>query len=146
MFVQLKTLIVLGAIAVSSVVPSAAIAQVYLNAEQFEQIDLEYIPDAFDYELNEQSGDSFDRNRFYGPVQTMFGLPSFLEIGIARDAEDIHKFYRELLDLQATSGPYIRTLDLPNPFDTSLRVSPTATGPALPLPGSEFLFEVAPLR
>ncbi|MDY6781845.1 MAG: hypothetical protein SW833_04705 [Cyanobacteriota bacterium] len=146
MFVRLKTVIALGAIAVSSVVPSAAIAQVYVNAEQFELIDLENIPDAFNYELSEQSGDSFDRNRFYGPVQTLFGLPSFMEIAIARDAEDIDKFYRELLELQVNSGPYLRTLDLPNPFDSSLRVSPTATGPAVPLPGSEFLFEVAPLR
>jgi hypothetical protein len=142
----LKNLIALFAIAVSSVVPSAAIAQTYLNSEDFELIELEYIPDAFDYELNEQSGDSFDRNRFYSPMQTLFGLPSFLELAIARDAEDVHKFYRELLDLQATSGPVLRTVDLVNPFSSSIRTSPAYLGPRSPVRGSEFLFEVEPLR
>lgn len=146
MLMKLQNLIALCAIAIPSVLPSAAIAQTYLNSEDFELIELESIPDAFDYELNEQSGDSFDRSRIYGFVQTMFGLPSFLEIGIARDAEDIDKFYRELFYLQVSSGPILRTVDLVNPFNTSLRTNPNLVGPALPARGSEFLFEVEPIR
>ncbi|ARV58253.1 hypothetical protein BZZ01_06050 [Nostocales cyanobacterium HT-58-2] len=49
---------------------------------------------------------------------------SFPENQIARDAELVHTLYRDALNQQATSDPYIRTPDLPNPYNSSLLVSP----------------------
>ncbi|MBD2576951.1 hypothetical protein [Oscillatoria sp. FACHB-1406] len=141
-----KNLVALLAIAIPSVFSSAAIAQTYINPEQFELIDFESIPDAFDYSITSHSGDSFNRSRLYSPVQTMFGMPYFLDNAIARDAEDAHKLYRELYYLQTMSGPVIRTVDIANPFNTSLRLNPSFAGPQAPVRGSEFLFEVAPPR
>lgn len=146
MLMPFKKVVSLLAIAISSVFPCAAIAQTYINLDQFELIDLESIPDAFDYALTSHSGDSFNRSRLYSPAQTMFGLPYFLDNAIARDAEDSHKLYRELFYLQTMSGPIIRTVDLVNPFNTSLRVNPSFAGPQAPVRGSEFLFDVEPLR
>lgn len=149
---MLKPIRSLGAIAtiatVSSVGVGSAIAQIYVTpyATPFELVAPQYIPDVFDDDLSGWSGDAFDRNRLYSPVQSWLGLPSFPEIGIARDAKNINELYETLMREQVASGPILRTPDLPNPFDESLLTSPAYLGTAPALPGSEFIFEVEPLR
>jgi hypothetical protein len=45
---------------------------------------------------------------------------NFPEIEVTKDAQAVHNFYVEALRLQNTSGPVLRTRDLPNPYNGSL--------------------------
>ncbi|AFY50251.1 hypothetical protein Nos7524_4499 [Nostoc sp. PCC 7524] len=64
---------------------------------------------------------------------------SFPENEIARDAELVNTLYRDVLTQQAMNDPYIRTPDLPNPYNTSLLMSPRMNANKLQL-GTEFRF------
>ena len=64
---------------------------------------------------------------------------SFPENEIARDAELINTVYRDVLTQQVGNDPYLRTPDLPNPYDTSLLMSPRLNANKLKI-GTEFRF------
>jgi hypothetical protein len=110
----------------------------------------------------ETPGDVFERAffkndaNFYGnqtfkrQLDWMFGpgsvfKNSFPENEIARDAELINTVYRDALYQQTNNDPYIRTPDLPNPYNTSLLMSPHLNINKLQT-GTEFRFETVPLR
>ncbi|MDB9375401.1 hypothetical protein [Nodularia sphaerocarpa] len=65
---------------------------------------------------------------------------SFPENEIARDAELVNTLYRDVLQQQVGNDPYLRTPDLPNPYDTSLLMSPRYNSQKLRA-GTEFRFE-----
>lgn len=52
---------------------------------------------------------------------------SFLESEILRDAKLVDIIYQDALEQQASSDPIIRTSDLPNPYETSILLSPRVT-------------------
>ena len=62
-------------------------------------------------------------NRLVGGSGSLFHN-SFPENEIARDAELVNVVYRDVLNQQVGNDPYIRTPDLPNPYNTSLMMSP----------------------
>ena len=68
---------------------------------------------------------------------------SFPESEIARDAQLVNKVYQDLLQQQVGSDPYIRTPDLPNPYNSSLLLSPKFRNTELKT-GTEFRFEEIP--
>ncbi|MDZ7959676.1 MAG: hypothetical protein RMY34_17635 [Aulosira sp. DedQUE10] len=68
---------------------------------------------------------------------------SFPDNEIARDGELINSVYRDILTQQANNDPYLRTPDLPNPYGTSLLMSPRANAEQLKV-GTEFRFETSP--
>ncbi|MEH1798039.1 hypothetical protein [Nostoc sp.] len=70
---------------------------------------------------------------------------SFPENEIARDAELVNTLYHDVLTQQVGNDPYIRTPDLPNPYDTSLIMSPRLNSNKLKV-GTEFRFETLPSR
>ncbi len=70
---------------------------------------------------------------------------SFPESEIARDAELVNLVYRDVLNQQVGNDPYIRTPDLPNPYNTSLMMSPRLNSNKLKT-GTEFRFETVPPR
>ncbi len=70
---------------------------------------------------------------------------SFPENEIARDAELVNTLYHDVLTQQVGNDPYIRTPDLPNPYDTSLMMSPRLNSNKLKV-GTEFRFETLPSR
>jgi hypothetical protein len=70
---------------------------------------------------------------------------SFPESEIARDAELVNVVYRDVLNQQVGNDPYIRTPDLPNPYNTSLMMSPRLNSNMLKT-GTEFRFETVPPR
>jgi hypothetical protein len=70
---------------------------------------------------------------------------SFPESEIARDAELVNVVYRDVLNQQVGNDPYIRTPDLPNPYNTSLMMSPRLNSNKLKT-GTEFRFETVPPR
>ena len=104
------------------------------------------------------SGDFFENRSLESQVGYIFGpgpinRSSYLENEITRQAYLMNLLYRDLLENQVSSDPVIRTPDLANPFQTSLRLNPSyralPTGffqPTPPLPGTEFLFDRLPLE
>lgn len=58
----------------------------------------------------------------------IFGFPDFPENAIIKDSKDIHRLYVNLLEQQTSQAPYLRTADLPNPFNTSVQTLPTSQG------------------
>ncbi|MEH2081205.1 MAG: hypothetical protein V7K89_14735 [Nostoc sp.] len=97
---------------------------------------------------------SHDRN-FYENGSLKRQLDSFLGFGssfggsfpeneIARDAELVNTLYHDALIQQVGNDPYIRTPDLPNPYDTSLMMSPRYSNKLKV--GTEFRFETLPSR
>lgn len=70
---------------------------------------------------------------------------SFPENEIQRDAELLNIVYQDVLKQQTTSDPYIRTPDLPSPYNTSLLASPSLKTTQLQQ-GTEFRFDTLPQR
>jgi hypothetical protein len=70
---------------------------------------------------------------------------SFPENEIAHDAQLLNTLYHDVLTQQVGNDPYIRTPDLPNPYDTSLLMSPRLNSSKLKV-GTEFRFETLPSR
>ncbi|MEH2249900.1 hypothetical protein [Nostoc sp.] len=70
---------------------------------------------------------------------------SFPENEIAHDAELVNTLYHDVLTQQVGNDPYLRTPDLPNPYDTSLMMSPRLNSNKLKV-GTEFRFETLPPR
>jgi hypothetical protein len=68
---------------------------------------------------------------------------SFTDNEIARDGELLNTLYRDVLAQQATNDPYLRTPDLPNPYNSSLLMSPRYSADRLKV-GTEFHFETVP--
>ncbi|MEH2192610.1 MAG: hypothetical protein V7K98_08205 [Nostoc sp.] len=70
---------------------------------------------------------------------------SFPENEIAHDAELVNTLYHDVMTQQVGNDPYIRTPDLPNPYNTSLIMSPRLNNNKLKV-GTEFRFETLPSR
>lgn len=81
-------------------------------------------------------------------VDLIFGVGSlrrnsFLESEILRDAKLIDSVYQDALEQQVSSDPIIRTPDLPNPYETSILLSPRVNVNNQ-VQESEFIFETEP--
>jgi hypothetical protein len=133
----------------SSVWANGAMAQT--DPLGFEPIPVETVSDAFERAFFAESGD-FYLNRTL-PRQAAYiigpGLPgraAFPDLEIERDAERINRLYRDVLDQQVSSDPVIRTPDLPNPFNSSVRLLSESPRFGNRVEGSEFILETAPPR
>lgn len=91
----------------------------------------------------------FFRNRSpQRQIDAIFGVGSllrnsFTENEIRRDAELVDIFYRDLLNQQVSSDPIIRTPDLPNPYGSSILLSPNFNVNN-PVQETEVIFESQP--
>ena len=70
---------------------------------------------------------------------------SFPENEIERDAKLVNILYRDMLEQLTTNDPYIRTPDLPSPYNSSLLGSPRMRASQLQV-GTEFRFDSVPSR
>ncbi|MDF5711921.1 MAG: hypothetical protein PUP90_30660 [Nostoc sp. S4] len=93
----------------------------------------------FQHDRNFYENGSLKRqlDSFFGSGSSFGG--SFPENEIAHDAELVNTLYHDVLTQQAGNDPYIRTPDLPNPYDTSLMMSPRLNANKLKV-GTEFKF------
>ncbi|MDJ0618327.1 MAG: hypothetical protein QNJ63_16535 [Calothrix sp. MO_192.B10] len=89
----------------------------------------------------------YRNNTFKRELDWMFGVGllknSFPENEIARDAELVNIVYRDVLQQQVGNDPYIRTRDLPNPYGSSVMMSPRMNSEKLQV-GTEFRFDNSP--
>ncbi len=65
---------------------------------------------------------------------------AFTDNEIAQDAELVNTLYHDALAQQSTNDPYLRTPDLPNPYDSSLLMTPRYNGNNLRV-GTEYRFK-----
>jgi hypothetical protein len=89
----------------------------------------------------------YENNTPKRQIQQFLGIGSgirnsFPENEIARDAELINTLYRDVLTQQVGNDPYLRSPDLPNPYNSSLLASPRSNTSKLQV-GTEFRFETA---
>lgn len=128
----------------STVLAWPAMAQT--DSTSFEPIRLETIPEAFNRAFFRESNDYYYSRTIPSQIQYMFGpgVPgraTFPDLLIERDAERINRLYNDVLEQQVSSDPVLRTPDLPNPFDTSIRLAPVSNRFGGRLEGSEFYLD-----
>jgi hypothetical protein len=108
--------LVLCAIAIASAIAPAARAN-------------ETTADIISAALFEQSGDIYRNRGIDRQATLLFGL-SFPEHEYFNDAQKVERLYREGMRQQGANDGVVRTADLPNPFDTSIRTNPAIDKPS----------------
>jgi hypothetical protein len=124
---------------ISSFLPAAAFADPGQQASSvFENA-------FFSHDRNYYENGSLKRqiDSLFGPG-SVFGT-TFPDNEIAKDGELVHSLYRDMLVQQSMNDPYIRTPDLPNPYDSSLLMSPRYNTNKLQV-GTEYRFETVQPR
>ncbi len=106
--------------------------------------------DTFEGAFFQNSPNFYSSDTFRSNIDFLFGpgslfRNSFPENKIARDAELVNIVYRDVLYQQVSNDPYLRTPDLPNPYNSSLLMSPRLNANKLKA-GTEFRFEEIPSR
>ncbi len=104
----------------------------------------------FEKGFYENYPDFYNNDGLFREIDWIFGSGSlfknsFPEHEIERDAKLVNILYQDVLKQQTTSDPYIRTPDLPNPYNTSLLGSPRMRADQLQV-GTEFRFDSLPPR
>ncbi|MBF2006954.1 MAG: hypothetical protein IGS49_16150 [Chlorogloeopsis fritschii C42_A2020_084] len=126
---------------------ASAIAAPSVVAQETQAPNYEYeIPaEVIDRAFFENSPNFHNGNNFKSDIDLILGPGSLLrnsfpENKIARDAELVNIVYQDVLYQQVSSDPYLRTPDLPNPYNTSLLMSPRLNANQLKV-GTEYRFE-----
>ena len=137
--------------AASSVLASAATAQT--DPSGYQPIRLEPLPEVIERAFYNESGDFYESTSIEGQINFLIGpgLPggggaAFPDLEIERDARLINTIYNDALEAQASSDPVLRTPDLPNPYDTSIRQLPVSRRYGGRVEGSEFFLDAPQLR
>ena len=130
----------LGTAAVA--IAAAALPAAARPANQDEII---YLPidRAFNETYFQNDKDYFDNRSIKRQLELIFF--SYPELEIDRDTELLHDLYLDVLAQQGTSDPFIRTPDMPTPFNETSLGAPFG-GFDSGVRGSEFLIETRPLR
>ena len=137
--------------ATSTVFASTAVAQEVVTVTP---VVIESTAEAFERVFFTNSGNFYRDQSLNRQIDFFLGKGtllrnSFPENEIARDARRTRILYNDALKQQVSSGPLLRTPDLPNPYDTSLLVNPvlyldrTVVNGGIPVNG-ELLFEPSP--
>lgn len=94
----------------------------------------------FRYDKTFYENNTFDR-QVTGFIGSGKGFArTFTDNEIINDGELLNIVYRDVLVQQSMNDPYLRTPDLPNPYDSSLLMSPRYNANKLRL-GTEYRFD-----
>jgi hypothetical protein len=128
---------------------TAGVAFPSVVAAETEAPNYETANDAFNRAFFRNDRNFYENISAKRQLDSIFGAgsvhSSFPENEIARDAELVNTLYRDVLTQQVGNDPYIRTPDLPNPYGTSLLMSPRLNANQLKV-GTEFRFDTAQTR
>ncbi|MBW4646699.1 MAG: hypothetical protein KME23_27555 [Goleter apudmare HA4340-LM2] len=122
---------------------TASVAFPSVVAAQTEAPNYETANDAFERAFFRHDRNFYENTSYNRQINSLLG--PFPENEIARDAELVNTLYRDVLTQQVGNDPYIRTPDLPNPYGSSLLMSPRLNANQLKV-GTEFRFETASPR
>jgi len=78
--------------------------------------------EAFRLALWDRGGDYFASRNFYNQADLIFGIGLFPENRVRKDAKAISNLFVDAMAQQTQSTPPVRTRDLPNPYNSSLRL------------------------
>lgn len=107
--------------AATMLMPSKAIAQSNFGSNSSNE-NIRSIPDAFEHSFYGLRGRYGSRTSVVGEIaQRLFLYPDNSIVG---DSNRVENLYREVMNLQTLSDPFIRTPDLNSPFDRSLLTDP----------------------
>ncbi len=102
---------------------AVAVAGCFTAPAHADEASPENIAESINRALFNQSGDIY-RNRGIDRQATfLFGL-SYPENEYTSDAAAVEKLYKQGMYQQGGSGKVVRTVDLPNPFSSSIRTTP----------------------
>ena len=87
-------------------------------------VDEVLLTDLFEAAYFDNGENAFVQSSFIGQINTIIGIPKFPEQDIAADAKEVDRLYEAALERQTSTGERLRTRDLENPYDSSLRVDP----------------------
>ncbi|MBF2050377.1 MAG: hypothetical protein EDM05_035855 [Leptolyngbya sp. IPPAS B-1204] len=82
------------------------------------------IPQAFNRAFYSHTGNFFDNRGIWQQFRLIFGVPNFVDNSISQDGRAVNRLYRDVLEQQTSSGPVLRTPDLPNPYTGSILTTP----------------------
>lgn len=68
---------------------------------------------------------AFTQSNALSQIDTILGFTGYPDQHINRDGKAVDKVYQEGMAKQSSMGSRIMTRDLPNPYDTSIRESPS---------------------
>lgn len=105
----------------------------------------ETINDVFTRAFSRYDKNFYDNGSLKRKVDSWFGPggkfgTTFTDNEIAKDAELMNIIYNDILVQQSQNDPYLRTPDLPNPYNSSLLMSPQYNANQLKV-GTEYRFE-----
>ncbi|MGB3237593.1 MAG: hypothetical protein WBB29_04800 [Geitlerinemataceae cyanobacterium] len=89
------------------------------------------LPGAFDSAFYDNRSNFYYRTSRPGLVESLFGL-QYPEQGIIDDSASINRVYRDAMNQQMTSDPFIRTRDIKNVYESSILTLPFAGGETSP--------------
>ncbi|HEY9881618.1 MAG TPA: hypothetical protein V6D29_24410 [Leptolyngbyaceae cyanobacterium] len=146
MGIQLKHVTVTTLVMATAILSAASPA---FSQQADSTTEVKTVPAGFGDLFYGYSGTYFDNRTIGGQFSNLFGpggwdSARFPEHEIEWDSDAIHRAFVDHLALQNTLDPTLRVPDLPNPFTTTLLLSPTSQSSG-PVVGSEFIFEGAPL-
>ncbi|MDB9307226.1 hypothetical protein PN471_00830 [Aphanizomenon sp. CS-733/32] len=124
---------VLILLATSLVLPLVAKAETETTSGMFERAYFRHNPNFYDNGSLKRKVDAL-----IGPGKK-FGT-TFTDNEIAKDAELVNTLYLDVMAQQTLNDPYLRTPDLPNPYDSSLLMTPRYNRSQLKV-GTEYRFE-----
>ena len=129
---------------------AATIGSPTIAAAETETSDYQTPNQVFEKAFYENYPDFYNNDGLFREIDWILGSGSlfknsFPEHEIERDAKLVNILYQDVLKQQTTSDPYIRTPDLPNPYNTSLLGSPRMRAEQLQV-GTEFRFDSLPPR
>jgi hypothetical protein len=92
------------------------------------------LPQRFDDAFFTHDENFFDNRTIPRQINAWFGPAGFTDNEIRWDGKEVNELYREALGRQLSSGPFLRTVDLPNPFNLSLDTIPRYVAQPVPPP------------
>ncbi len=108
------------------IILATAVASCFAAPVRADEASPENVSDAVTRALFARSGDIYANRSILRQATFLFGL-SYPENEYTSDANAVENIYREGMYQQGGSGKVVRTADLPNPFNSSLRTNPTKT-------------------
>lgn len=102
----------------SKILLLASVASMFSVAAKAEMQPLE---EQFEEAYFSNGKNAFAQSNVFGQINTILGFTGFPDQHITGDAKAVHNLYEEAMAKQASQGAPIVTIDVTNPYDTSLR-------------------------